>query len=171
MTGLRIGRFPLLWDDVLKARRLCVEDAHDVAELEALGLVTLKEELEKLGVKCGGTARERAERLWRTREVADMPRFLLLPENADLLPAVGKCVPCHARLAPHQLRARTRPAQALLGHSPRAPAGRGKRKMDVSVALVLEKQQRKARAMQGPLPEGRDRVPGQKSLGKAKPRE
>ena len=30
---------------------------------------------------------------------------------------------------------------------------------------------RKARAMQGPLPEGRDRVPGQKSLGKAKPRE
>ncbi|RYG65460.1 hypothetical protein EON64_11860 [archaeon] len=37
-------------------------------ELEALGMDRLKEGLEALGLKCGGTLKERAERLWQVRK-------------------------------------------------------------------------------------------------------
>ena len=44
-------------------------------ELEALGLDRLKSALEALGLKCGGTLSDRAERLWAVRGVkmADIP--------------------------------------------------------------------------------------------------
>jgi splicing factor 3A subunit 3 len=40
---------------------------NDPTELEALGGERLKEGLEALGLKCGGTLKDRAERLWSTR--------------------------------------------------------------------------------------------------------
>lgn len=40
---------------------------NDVKELEALGLERLKEGLEALGLKCGGTVQDRAKRLWSVR--------------------------------------------------------------------------------------------------------
>ena len=40
-------------------------------ELELLGLDVLKAECQRKGLKCGGTAQERAERLWRTRGVPE----------------------------------------------------------------------------------------------------
>jgi splicing factor 3A subunit 3 len=40
---------------------------HSPEELEALGLDRLKEGLEALGLKCGGTLSERAKRLWSVR--------------------------------------------------------------------------------------------------------
>jgi splicing factor 3A subunit 3 len=44
-------------------------------ELEALGLERLKEGLMSLGLKCGGTLRQRAERLWsvRGKKADDIP--------------------------------------------------------------------------------------------------
>mmetsp|Transcript_2353 Transcript_2353/g.3493 ORF Transcript_2353/g.3493 Transcript_2353/m.3493 type:complete len:232 (-) Transcript_2353:139-834(-) len=41
-------------------------------ELETIGLERLKDELQKKGMKCGGTLRERAERLWLTKGVSDL---------------------------------------------------------------------------------------------------
>ena len=40
---------------------------NDASELEALGMDRLKEALEALGMKCGGSLKERAERLWSVR--------------------------------------------------------------------------------------------------------
>lgn len=40
---------------------------NDVSELEALGMDRLKEALEAMGLKCGGTLRDRAQRLWAVR--------------------------------------------------------------------------------------------------------
>lgn len=40
---------------------------NDPTELEALGMDRLKEALEAVGLKCGGSLKERAERLWITR--------------------------------------------------------------------------------------------------------
>lgn len=47
-------------------------------ELEALGLVRLKEGLEALGLKCGGTLQDRAQRLWsvRGKKAAEIPEKL-----------------------------------------------------------------------------------------------
>jgi splicing factor 3A subunit 3 len=48
------------------------------SELEALGLDRLKEGLEALGLKCGGTLQDRAQRLWsvRGKKPADIPEKL-----------------------------------------------------------------------------------------------
>lgn len=40
---------------------------NDVKELEALGMDRLKEALEAMGLKCGGTLQDRAQRLWSVR--------------------------------------------------------------------------------------------------------
>jgi len=40
---------------------------NDATELEALGLEALKGELARLGLKIGGTLKQRAERLWATK--------------------------------------------------------------------------------------------------------
>jgi len=49
-------------------------------ELEALGLDRLKAALMFLGMKCGGSARDRAERLWSVQDlaVAEIPKKLLV---------------------------------------------------------------------------------------------
>jgi splicing factor 3A subunit 3 len=45
-------------------------DAFDsVEELESIGAERLKEALTALGLKCGGTPRERAQRLWLTKTI------------------------------------------------------------------------------------------------------
>ena len=51
---------------------------NSVEELEALGLDRLKSALEALGLKCGGTLKDRAERLWsvRGKKVDDIPQKL-----------------------------------------------------------------------------------------------
>lgn len=51
----------------------------DVEELEALGLERLKEALEAVGVKCGGSLQERAQRLWsiRGKKPAEFPSNIL----------------------------------------------------------------------------------------------
>mmetsp|Transcript_4324 Transcript_4324/g.5749 ORF Transcript_4324/g.5749 Transcript_4324/m.5749 type:complete len:232 (-) Transcript_4324:191-886(-) len=41
-------------------------------ELETVGLDRLKDELQKKGLKCGGTLHQRAERLWLTKGVSDL---------------------------------------------------------------------------------------------------
>ncbi len=51
---------------------------NDPNELEALGLDRLKEALEALGLKCGGTLKDRAQRLWsvRGKKLEDVPASL-----------------------------------------------------------------------------------------------
>lgn len=51
---------------------------NDCKELEALGMDRLKEGLESLGLKCGGTLQDRAQRLWsvRGKKEADIPPSL-----------------------------------------------------------------------------------------------
>ena len=51
---------------------------NSVEELEALGLDRLKHALEALGLKCGGTLKDRAERLWsvRGKKPEDIPQKL-----------------------------------------------------------------------------------------------
>jgi splicing factor 3A subunit 3 len=51
---------------------------NSVEELEALGLDRLKQALEALGLKCGGTLKDRAERLWsvRGKKPEDIPQKL-----------------------------------------------------------------------------------------------
>lgn len=41
----------------------------DADQLQALGLERLKQELKSRGLKCGGTLHERAERLFRTKNI------------------------------------------------------------------------------------------------------
>ena len=50
----------------------------DAAQLEALGMDRLKEALEALGLKCGGTLVDRAKRLWsvRGKKAEDIPNNL-----------------------------------------------------------------------------------------------
>lgn len=84
-AGLREAtKFPLQWDSKLKVSRMCLDQAGSAEELESLGLDVLKDELNKLGMKCGGTLKERAERLWQTRGIYDVPEFL--SKNTDLVP-------------------------------------------------------------------------------------
>jgi splicing factor 3A subunit 3 len=56
-----------------------------VEELEALGMDRLKEALEALGLKCGGTLRDRAARLWsvRGKKPEDFPAGLRAKDSAD----------------------------------------------------------------------------------------
>lgn len=56
-----------------------------VEELEALGMDRLKEALEALGLKCGGTLRDRAARLWsvRGKKPEDIPAGLRAKDSAD----------------------------------------------------------------------------------------
>lgn len=51
---------------------------NDPSELHALGADRLKEGLEALGLKCGGTLKERADRLWSTRgkKIEEIPMKL-----------------------------------------------------------------------------------------------
>lgn len=44
-----------------------IDDYNTVEELESLGLEPLKEHLKTLGLKCGGTLQERAQRLFSTK--------------------------------------------------------------------------------------------------------
>lgn len=55
----------------------------DVTELEALGMERLKEGLEALGLKCGGTIQDRANRLWLVRGMKpeNYPSNLLAKKN------------------------------------------------------------------------------------------
>jgi splicing factor 3A subunit 3 len=54
-------------------------------ELEALGMDRLKEGLEAIGLKCGGTLSERAQRLWsvRGKKVDEIPNKLKVKRSAD----------------------------------------------------------------------------------------
>lgn len=54
-------------------------------ELEVLGLERLKEGLEALGLKCGGTLKDRAERLWSVRGVkpSEIPEKLKAKKSSD----------------------------------------------------------------------------------------
>lgn len=54
-------------------------------ELEALGLDRLKEGLEALGLKCGGTLSQRAQRLWsvRGKKPEDIPDNLKAKKTTD----------------------------------------------------------------------------------------
>ena len=84
-AGLRESdRLPLVWDSKLNVSRMCLDQINSAEELESLGLDGLKSELSKLGMKCGGTLKERAERLWLSRGVSDLPGFL--SKNPDLVP-------------------------------------------------------------------------------------
>eukprot|EP01039_Chlorochromonas_danica_P011336 gene11336-12652_t len=57
---------------------------NDVTELEALGMDRLKEALEALGLKCGGTLQDRARRLWsiRGKKAEEIPSSLKTEEVA-----------------------------------------------------------------------------------------
>lgn len=61
-----------------KAEPLCLGMYNTQQELEALGTDRLKEALEALGLKCGGTLQDRTGRLWSVRGVkeADIPQKL-----------------------------------------------------------------------------------------------
>lgn len=110
-----------------------------MAEVEDLGLDLLKEELEKLGLKCGGTLQQRAERLWRMRGVVgcDVPKFLSMPENQDLVAGKSK-------------------------------EKRKNKDVSVQLVLdrEREREEKRARKTQGPLLPGLERKVGQKALPK-----
>jgi len=59
---------------------------NSVEELEALGLDRLKQGLEALGLKCGGTLRDRAERLWsvRGKKPNDIPEKLKAKKSDNI---------------------------------------------------------------------------------------
>jgi hypothetical protein len=67
---------------------MCIDSAACAEELESLGLDVMKDELSKLGMKCSGTLKERAERLWQSRGISDMPMFL--SEHPELVPGRDK---------------------------------------------------------------------------------
>mmetsp|Transcript_65028 Transcript_65028/g.89368 ORF Transcript_65028/g.89368 Transcript_65028/m.89368 type:complete len:130 (-) Transcript_65028:614-1003(-) len=59
--------------------RLCIDEFETAQELEDLGLDVLKRELQRLGLKCGGTLKERADRLFLSKGVEDpaqLPRHV-----------------------------------------------------------------------------------------------
>lgn len=70
-----------------KALRLGLYNS--VEELEALGMEALKEGLEALGLKCGGTLRDRAERLFsvRGKKSEDIPAHLRAKGNKKCGPS------------------------------------------------------------------------------------
>jgi hypothetical protein len=88
-AGLRdSASFPLAWDAKLNLSRMCLDSATCADDLENLGLDVLKDELAKLGMKCGGSLKERAERLWQSRGISDMPKFL--SAHPELVPGKDK---------------------------------------------------------------------------------
>jgi hypothetical protein len=88
-AGLRDSTsFPLAWDARLNLSRMCLDSATCAKDLENLGLDVLKDELAKLGMKCGGSLQERAERLWQSRGISDLPMFLR--EHPELVPVRDK---------------------------------------------------------------------------------
>jgi splicing factor 3A subunit 3 len=60
-------------------------------ELEALGLDRLKEGLEALELKCGGTLQDRAQRLWsvRGKKISEIPAKLKKKKSAEVSSANG----------------------------------------------------------------------------------
>jgi len=64
---------------------------NSVEELEALGIDRLKEGLEALGLKCGGTLRDRASRLWSVRgqKAENIPDKLKAKPSAGLDGAIS----------------------------------------------------------------------------------
>ncbi len=117
--------------------RIFIHAGASVAEVEALGLEVLKDELVKLGMKCGGTLQQRAERLWRVRGVAGQALTGLLERNQDLIATNTK----------EKRRNRDVSVQLVLDRE-------------------KEREQKKARKTQGPLLPGLERRVGQKSLPK-----
>ncbi len=90
-AGLRDSQFSgfsLVWDEKLKLSRLNIESASSSQDLEVLGLDMLKSELIKLGIKCGGTLHDRAERLFLTKGVTDVLGFL--SQHPELAPGRDK---------------------------------------------------------------------------------
>jgi len=69
-----------------------LESFESVGDVEALGGDALKEALDALGLKAGGTVAERAARLWKTRGVAlaDLPRGLFQKGRAPVADPGGK---------------------------------------------------------------------------------
>lgn len=62
--------FAGVWAERAKPASCALLDGcQSVADVEALGPDTVKQELATLGLKCGGTPQERAERLWCTKGV------------------------------------------------------------------------------------------------------
>jgi len=133
------GVFDKKWDADLGMERIYVHAGASVAEVEALGLEVLKDELVKLGMKCGGTVQQRAERLWRVRGVTGQALTELLeqPQNQDLIAGKTK-------------------------------EKRRNQDVSVQLVLDREKEreQKRARKTQGPLLPGLERRVGQKSLPK-----
>lgn len=84
---------------------------NDVTELEALGMDRLKEALEALGLKCGGTLRDRAQRLWAVRG-----------KRPDEIPANLKAKPAH-KATDKSATATTSTAAAVTSQPNNAAAG------------------------------------------------
>jgi len=71
-VGIKRASDQTVWIDL---NGIDLNSFNDVVELESLGLDGLKAELIRLGLKCGGTLKQRAERLWSTKG--------LLPDNFE----------------------------------------------------------------------------------------
>ncbi|GFH21453.1 uncharacterized protein HaLaN_18761 [Haematococcus lacustris] len=93
-----------------------------VEELEALGAERVKEALSSMGLKCGGTPRERALRLWLTRgkPLHELDRKLFAKGVAPPPPANGAAAP------------------ASNGTAKSAAAAQAKQKAAALTAAVLE---------------------------------
>ena len=67
----------------VEPEKLDLESYNSKEELVALGLDRLKAALLFLGMKCGGTLEQRADRLWSVRglDISRIPRNLLPPKN------------------------------------------------------------------------------------------
>lgn len=78
ITGLVSGWKVKPNSDSSTARPLQLGLFNSTTELEALGMDRLKEALEAMGLKCGGTLKDRAERLWsvRGKRAEDIPAKL-----------------------------------------------------------------------------------------------
>ncbi|KAK3710533.1 hypothetical protein QZH41_009360, partial [Actinostola sp. cb2023] len=65
-------------DNSKESKPFCIDDYKISSELESLGLDQLKKQLMALGLKCGGTLQERAQRLFSTKgkSLKDLDRSL-----------------------------------------------------------------------------------------------
>lgn len=138
------GIFEKKWDSDIGKERIFLPSDASMVDVAHLGLEVLKDELEKLGLKCGGTLEQRAGRLWRIRGLVgpDVSKFLSRPENQDLV--AGK---------PKEKRRNMDVSVQLVLDRER------------------ERQEKKARKTQGPLLPGLERKIGQKSLPKLEVKE
>mmetsp|Transcript_20971 Transcript_20971/g.49838 ORF Transcript_20971/g.49838 Transcript_20971/m.49838 type:complete len:204 (+) Transcript_20971:75-686(+) len=85
-----IGDFPLLWDHVLNVRRVHLPEGASCEQVEGMGMERLKEELLKLGLKCGGSLQERALRMMETRGLDGLALQALLKDRPDLVAGPSK---------------------------------------------------------------------------------